>query len=74
MAIIIAPSDFPAIQAVYARLPEPKPTMGDFQTFVFENGLEVVQQMDLSQVSQRAVGAMDARDNRKHNRKKRWGV
>lgn len=69
MAIIIRDTDKPAIYAAYLALPTPKPSLGDFKTFVFEHGgIVVVNAMDPATVSKAAHGATDRRERRKHLR------
>ena len=69
MAIFFKPSDEPKIYSVYLALPMPKPSLGDFKTYVFEHGgIEAVKAMDQTVVAKAAHGASDARDKRKRRR------
>jgi hypothetical protein len=66
MAIFFKPSDEPKIYSAYLALPTPKPSLGDFKTFVFEHGgIETVKAMDPAVVVRDAHGAAEARDKRK---------
>lgn len=67
MAIFFKPTDETAIYAAYLALPTPKPSLGDFKTYVFEHGgIEAVNTMDPATVAKAAHGASDAADRRKH--------
>lgn len=67
MALFFRPEDRAEIVRVYETLPDPKPSLDDFYTYVFETGgITSVKTRDLRLVSAAALGAEARADRRKY--------